>query len=253
MDALRQAIELLYETFARHPRPVHVDFCPCGCTKPEETARLLFKPLRELAFKDTNSYVFSAMTTQGTEDDFRYFLPRLLEGIATDADYYAEVLFSKLPYAMWSTWPEDERAAVHTYLRALWPKALSSFPLRDELPSFPDIESMLVCIAQTDKLLPYLEVWSEMRCRSADQHLVQFVTMFGSNFADGGTLREAFWEKIISQGDDLRDWLLQAATLERVTHSAHLLPCDGFEHLFEPAMVTLQMESSRIHRGDLSS
>jgi hypothetical protein len=252
MDDLHQAIELLYETFARYPRPVCVEFCPCGCTKPGETASLLSKPLRELTFEDTDSYVFSAMTTQGTENDFQYFLPRLLEGLTTGVgSYMPDMLFCKLPYAKWLTWPDNEQKAVRAYLNGLWHASLSNFPLREELCCFFGIENVLQGIAQTGvPLHPYLEVWSEMQSRSADQHLIQFVTQFGSDFTDGATLRYAWWEKAISQGDELRDWLLQTSTLERVVRSQHMLPCDGCEHLFEPALATLRSEKAKVCGGD---
>lgn len=51
MDAIADAVKVLYETFARYPRPVKIECCPCGCTKPDATAHLLTVPLRELSFR----------------------------------------------------------------------------------------------------------------------------------------------------------------------------------------------------------
>ena len=75
MPDLQQAIQSLYEVFARHLKPAAIVSCPCGCTKPEETAPLLAAPLRELPSADLINYAFSAISTQGSVDDFRYFLP----------------------------------------------------------------------------------------------------------------------------------------------------------------------------------
>jgi hypothetical protein len=100
MPALADAVNALYETFGRYPRPTKVECCPCGCTKPDATAHLVTVPLRELRFLDLADYSFSAMSTQGTVDDFRYFLPRLFQGIAEEQySYSSETLFHHLQYA----------------------------------------------------------------------------------------------------------------------------------------------------------
>ena len=81
MSSIDAAINDLYETFERYPRPAAVECCPCGCTKPDAASHLLVSSLRELRFLDLADYSFSAMTTQGSVDDFRYFLPRLFQGV----------------------------------------------------------------------------------------------------------------------------------------------------------------------------
>lgn len=69
------------------------------------------------------------MTTWGTVGDYKHFLPRLLElvpepaGITCELDI--EVLFGKLRYGKWDTWPEGEQRAIRHYLMALWRFALS--------------------------------------------------------------------------------------------------------------------------------
>jgi hypothetical protein len=47
------------------------------------------------------------MTTQGSVDDFRYLMPRLLQGIVEESySFNPEILFGKLLYAKWLSWPE---------------------------------------------------------------------------------------------------------------------------------------------------
>jgi len=239
---LVHAICDLYAAFSDMPRPLQIEFCPCGCTKPEEVARLLAAPLRELCFSDLANYSFSAMTTQGSVEDFRYFLPRLFEGIASEPyDYNPEILFGKLRYADWKDWPESQKNAVKEYLRALWFSALTTFPIEEKLPAFCEIESMLGSIAQTGEALsPYLQRWDGIQCTAADEHLVQFVTMYGADFAEGRTLSFAFWENSQTQAQEIRSWLLKPTTIERIVKAARLLKNDGFEHLFDPAVAILK-------------
>jgi hypothetical protein len=241
---LESAIEGLYETFARYPQPERVEYCPCGCTKPDEVAPLLAAPLRALRFTDLGNYCFSAMTTQGSVDDFRHFLPRMFQGAAEEEfAYNLEILFGKLSYAKWLTWPEGEIAAVRTYLTAIWRFGIDSFPIEQSMPGIYEIETLLASIACTGEALgPYLQVWTETKTLEADRNLVQFVTMYGADFSDGKTLSVAFWERAAPAGAELRNWLLRPDTLDRVSRSAHLVPIDGFEQLFEPAIAILRAE-----------
>lgn len=154
MTEIEQAVEGLYTTFSRYPRPKKIECCPCGCTKQDATAHLIEVSLRELRFDDLDDYCFSAMTTQGSIDDFRYLLPRIFQGIAEENCLCApETIFDKLNYAKWLTWHQDEIVAIRTYLHTLWQVGLNSFPLDRSLPAFCEIESLLASIARTGEAL----------------------------------------------------------------------------------------------------
>ncbi|MGA9071209.1 MAG: hypothetical protein WB424_13185, partial [Terracidiphilus sp.] len=204
-------------------------------------AHLIEVSLRELRFDDLDDYCFSAMTTQGSIDDFRYLLPRIFQGIAEENCLCApETIFDKLNYAKWLTWHQDEIVAIRTYLHTLWQVGLNSFPLDRSLPAFCEIESLLASIARTGEALEhYLNIWTETKTLQADENLVQFVTMYGDEFSDGGTMHEAFWEDSKPQADALRVWLLQPDTIRRISNAASLLRNDGYEQLFAPALEVL--------------
>ncbi len=190
-------------------------------------------------------FSFSAMTTQGSINDFRYLLPRLFQGITEEEyTYNPEILFDKLEYAKWMTWPEDEIASIKTYMNAFWLEGLNNFPINERFPGFYEIEPLLTCIAVTRvSLEPYLQQWTDLKVKAADEHLIQFVTRYGEDFSGGRTFQEAFWTKSPTQANTLRTWLVSPETIQRIQDSAHLLRDDGFEHLFEPAFAVLQAES----------
>ena len=242
---LNDAITGLYKAFGSYPRPERIEACPCGCTEPGATKPLVAATLPQLSLHDLANYSFSAMTTQGTVDDFRYLLPRLFEGITEEGfGYDPEVLFGKMRYARWMTWPSHEVLAVRSYLHALWRNALRSFPLQSSMPAFAEIEQVLDSIAQTgEDLSSYLKVWSNVNQESADRHLIQFVTMHGAAFDDGRTLEHGFWQESKQAAQSLRSWLLQPSMIERVIRGAHYLADDGFDHLFAPALSMLQREA----------
>jgi len=245
-EQLRSAIQALYAKFARYPRPQQLDFCPCGCTKEEEVLPLLSAPLHEINFGDLEDYSFSAMTTQGLILDYKYFLPRLLEGIACEPyGFNPEILFGKLRHAKWLTWDAGEVSTVRGYLSAVWKIALCTFPVSEALPAFPEIETLIASVASTgDSLDAYLNLWSTRPNEASDRHLIQFVTQYGSDFEQGETLSFGFWEDLPERAQELRHWLLQPSTLSWLESSAHLLPNDGYEHLFGPALQVIRAESA---------
>jgi hypothetical protein len=243
------AVEHLYDVFAKYSRPLTIKCCPCGCTKPDATNHLVAVPLREIPFADMLDYCFSAITTQGSVDDFKYLLPRLMQGISEEpCGCNPEILFGKLRIAKWLKWPDDEIRTVQAYLRASWHTALNTFPIEERMPAFCEIETVLASIAVTGEDLEwFLNTWTLAETQEADRNLVQFVTMFGDAFSEGRTFHEAFWAESLPQAIALRDWLLRNDTLQRLQRSTHLLPADGFEQLFQPALEGLLREAAALH------
>jgi hypothetical protein len=53
-----------------------------------------------------------------------------------------------------------------------------------------------------------------------------------------------FWEQLPKQAQELRHWLLKPSTLSWLESSAHLMPNDGYEHLFGPALQIIGAEAT---------
>jgi hypothetical protein len=186
--ALRDAVEGLYEAFARYPLRKVVNGCP-HCIDSSDNDMLHARPLRELSWRELSRFGWKTMTTWGTVDDYRHFLPRMLELVAIELDpalappdgptgalygwpYNYEPLFGKLEYGKWRTWPREERQAIQTYLIALWRRLLATYP-----QSSIFAETLLDCYASIgEDLTPYLDVWRADRRLAAMRHLAQFVT-----------------------------------------------------------------------------
>ena len=75
---LQSAIERLYKVFSAHPCPVYTDPC-LHCHTVEDDAKLRTRPLRQLSAGELNDYVSDALLVWGGVDDFKHFLPRILE------------------------------------------------------------------------------------------------------------------------------------------------------------------------------
>ncbi|QEE27015.1 hypothetical protein FTW19_02720 [Terriglobus albidus] len=247
---LQGAIDRLYKVFAVVGRLSAMEFCPCGCTKAEAIGALLHRDIASIEFASLADYSFSAMTTQGGVQDFKYFLPRLLQGIATEEyRYNPEVLFGKLRYANFLSWPPAEIDAVRSFMEQLWKLAIQTYPVHHALPGFPEIETLLSSIAQTGVAIsPYLLLWSEAATVDATKNLLHFVTLYGEEFADGNTLSAGFWESASEQALELRQWLLQPQVWNWIQERKDLPIDSGYEHLLAPALAVLakEMESTGV-------
>jgi hypothetical protein len=101
--------------------------CPC-CVDPEDSRRLVAVRRDVLAGDTLERYAGKAITTWGDERDFRWFLPRIAELMATDGSCGVvdhEQLAHKLVYARWQEWRPAQRAAVAAYFDALWRREIA--------------------------------------------------------------------------------------------------------------------------------
>ncbi len=247
---LHEAIERLYSVFSTYGPVQEMEFCPCGCTKSDAIDPLLHRTAISMDFSELADYSFSAMTTQGSVQNFKYLLPRLLQGIAAEEyRYNTEILFGKLKYAKFLSWPSVEIDAVSGFMEQIWKLAIQSYPVNPVLPAFFEIETLLSSIAQTGVAIsPYLQIWSETNTVAATKHLLHFITVHGEEFANGRTLTAAFWASAPDQALELRRWLLQPQVWNRIQEGKDVPIDSGFEHLLAAALAVLakEMESTAV-------
>ncbi|MEM6328768.1 MAG: hypothetical protein AAF790_00810 [Planctomycetota bacterium] len=136
---LDAAIDSLYTVFREYKftdvigDPAFPGFC--------DPATLRAAPLRELPATAFGRLAEKSMTTWGTVDDFRHFLPRLLELVVDEWSVPGtvdplqklgldglspDIVFYKLRYGGYSTWKRREVEAIDTYLTRLWAWVLAN-------------------------------------------------------------------------------------------------------------------------------
>jgi hypothetical protein len=199
---LRRAVEGLYQTFSSYPLPRHVNGCP-HCVSDADHVLLYSKELRELGPRELSRYSFKAMSTWGDVDDFRHFLPRIFELISVDGSWTVpEVVFKKLPYGHWETWPAYERQALKTFFEALWSNVL-------ERPfDGSSAEECLCCIAQAaDDMTRYLDRWRIGQSLGRAKHFASFVEENPNWSKHPGP----FWDDRPSQVAQIVAWLRDPA------------------------------------------
>ena len=123
--SLTAAIDAVYDAFSDVKKPRGVDGCPC-CMTADECDALTSKPLRELSSGELNGYSSCAMLTVGSEGDYAYFLPRILElSIADDAEWLdsIEIAADKLRMAGFDKWSEGKQSSI----KQLWLEVIRNY------------------------------------------------------------------------------------------------------------------------------
>ena len=121
---LREAVDAVYRHFAM-TAPSTIEGCPC-CVGTRNVDVLLTTPLRDITAEALWRYVSGVYYTIGSDRDFRYLLPRILEISVSDPGNAnsPEIVLNKLGLASWRSWAQDELRAVTELLDAWFERAL---------------------------------------------------------------------------------------------------------------------------------
>ena len=126
-EKLNAAIDGLYRAFTDYKLSDPLSYCD-HCVTADDVQRLRATPLRGLSLDDLWMIATNIVLTVGDDKDYRYFLPRMVEGLTENALYDPEIVFSRLPGLGFSRWPDSERRALNSYLSAQFDTDLSIEP-----------------------------------------------------------------------------------------------------------------------------
>lgn len=167
--SLDTAIEALYEAFADIEMPRGIDGCPCCMTK-DEYKTLTAKPLIELSAEELTTYASDALLTMGSEDDYQYFFPRIIELTIEDGPEWlasAEITANKLRMAGFRDWSEKKQTAINNlWLAVIQDIATSEYDPEHRGFVSSDIETWL-CAATlipipVTPLIDFLDEWPDV-------------------------------------------------------------------------------------------
>lgn len=129
---LTRAVDDLYATFKKYKQPTVLDAPPHR--EPEKLLRQLGSVgLRDLQPEQIGSYAGWALTTVGGADEYRHFLPRIVE-LAAHSPFPSWGGFEpcsiarRLWYAGWKEWPATEQEAIKAAFLSAWDYALNRWP-----------------------------------------------------------------------------------------------------------------------------
>lgn len=119
--SLAQATEHLYQTFSAYPCNPKIEGCSDSVSDFHQHLSLSGS-LNTLGPDELSRYLLKTITTAEEVEAFKYYLPRIFELAAYSADFLIDhfVIFSKLEYGHWRTWPEAEQVAIESFLWVWW-------------------------------------------------------------------------------------------------------------------------------------
>lgn len=192
--SLAEAVEGLYQAFASYPLRSDMPACSC-CTTSEQIAALLSSPLRELDEEQLEDFAFKATSTWGDLEDYKHFLPRILELAGTPGksfDYGLELwlIAEKLRYNEWTDWPAPEREALEVWFMALWGEILTRY--QPGFDGLDDLNFLKHMSAAVEDLSPFLD---KLAART-DLPALLFLADFVINHLGDAMRAKGGWQKI---------------------------------------------------------
>jgi hypothetical protein len=182
--ALDKAIAGLYEAFSCEPKQLLIPWCSCGnCAPRQNVSVLLSKSLMALTADDLSFYAESVFLTVGSESDFRYFLPRILEIMAVQSDWWPgpEVIGRAISDG-WKSLSETQQTSVLSFFHEIVISLVES-------QNGSDLDAWICGIARcvTD-LQPYLCI-----IEGKPSALIAFYE-HNSETVNKGKLANSFWD-----------------------------------------------------------
>lgn len=186
-ESLKKSIENLYSVFSKYEIRSFIEGCPC-CVSDRDKEKIHSKELRELEEEDLSRYAFKAMTTWGNVDDFKHFLPRILE-LCIDHDLGIQPfgIFGKLKYGKWELWDNTEKEAFKDFLFEWWKYFL-------ENRNFFDDDLFFGIYNVTGKIEKLLEYWKVDIAQNSFMIYVDFIRYYYQDFINENLKNKSFDE-----------------------------------------------------------
>ena len=248
LPELTTAVENAYRVFARYPLKGTVAVCRCPVCVDEASEKALSKtPIRKIPARLLAEYTHSAHFWDGqVEDDFRYFLPRYFELIASGdvpSNTGIETCLERMREAHYrKTWPKAEAAAIDAFFLARFRAALAE-PVSPDAMGFvaedcDAAEEILCMVAHAGgDIAPLLTTWDADRNRAAACHIANIVVS-----ADWRKkkLRNSWWPMhgradTVAAMEQVIAWLLRPQTCERLETACLAETNEGVEALLSHA------------------
>jgi hypothetical protein len=200
---LKLSIDKLYEVFSKYPGNPYMDGSPLYKDL-ENWNRLLYsKPLKELSAGDLSEFAARAMTTWGEVNDYKHFLPRILELTALyDSPGIIEIIFNKLEYGHFKEWDKYENEAIQEYMLAFWKEILKD-PTKNAEELF--VEYFWVCARFYSNFSELLHLWELDMGKASTKHLAYFIFD-----------QSAFLFSHKNDNPELKNWLLSDKIIHRL-------------------------------------
>ncbi len=209
---LKNNIKELYETFDKYHSNSNMNGSPNYDELDKWNKELFSKPLQELDENDLSRFTGKAMTTWGTANDYKHFLPRIFELTAElKTPYEIWIVFDKLTLAKWNEWTEKEQTVIQEFMIALWESILNDNSEKAEW-EFKDYFSAIAHFYPN--FIELLNIWSESKSKAGIKHLAEFIVSEKTTLFDRKKISGFHDQKENAQ--EFINWILSDKMLNKI-------------------------------------
>ena len=210
-ERLNHSIENLYKVFAKYGA-TDMTGSPLYEDLPKWNKEILSKPLRELDEDDLSRFTGKAMTTWGSPNDYKHFLPRILELTAElRTPYEIWIAFDKLTLAEWQNWTEEEQNVIHNFMIFLWENIVNDNSEKAEW-EFKDYFSAIAHFYPN--FTDLLNIWTESESKAGTKHLANLIVDEQTTLFDRKKI-SGFYDKT-ENVEELIKWILSDKILDKI-------------------------------------
>lgn len=171
---LRETVENSYQVFQKYKAIAPLDACTDCCLTKNQESELVSLAVQQISFELIYEYNTAAKTEFPSIEEFKHFLPRLLELTAQlkFPHHSAELILSQFGCYSKNQWSKEELDLIQDYAEQLFKYILTIYPL----PDLEKIDSIVIMLhkAQVD-MQKVLEKWHTIQQRSSLFHLSDLV------------------------------------------------------------------------------
>lgn len=245
-EKLKNIIDKLYKAFSKY-EATDMTGSPVYDDLDKWNKELLSKPLRELDEEDLSRFTGKAITTWGSPNDYKHFLPRIFELTAElRTPYEIWIAFDKLNYSEWNNWEEGEQKVIHEYMLSLWEYMVNDNSEKVEW-EFKDYFSSIAHFYPN--FFDLLNTWAKSESKAGIKHLSAYIigeqnTIFEKKKISGFYNQEENIEEFIS-------WLLSDEILNKLQRKFFEFATENFaENISRAEQIIINERKYTAHNDD---
>ena len=209
---LKNNIKELYETFEKYHSNSSMNGSPYYDDLDKWNKELFSKPLQELNEDDLSRFTGKAITTWGSANDYKHFLPRIFELTAElRTPYEIWIAFDKVILAESNNWVEKEKKVIHEFMIALWESIVNDNSEKAEW-EFKDYFSAIAHFYPNFTAL--LNIWSQSESKASIKHLAEFLVDEQTTIFDRKKI-SGFIDKT-ENAEEFISWILSDKILNKI-------------------------------------
>jgi hypothetical protein len=172
-DELKEIVIEGYKLFSGYKITGNLDVCSC-CVSEEEQAELIKTPLERVSQEVLSVYNNSAMAEVININEFKYFLPRILELIAEFKfpSHSVEITLSRIGYISLENWSEEEVVFLRKFMESFFKECLLLYPFID----FENLCSVIIMFSKTNFDITWTtKLWEGVSSLEALMHFIETI------------------------------------------------------------------------------